>query len=219
MLREQKHKGYYVLDKVRYLDYEEVNSISNPGECFPSLSSSRQDDKIRLTLDSVQNMWSLKSRNGANHLFLAEKGKPPGEIDLGVLPIIEQGKVGKRTLVDHVCNDIKVHGRFSQVVSFSGNKITEEKLGSLKDGGLVKHKNNRQNGGEMLVIVELDDGDVEERAWRRMFPTSRNFLPSRSRIIVTSISEKITDFGMTQAFSRCFCLEAHMLKTNLSWHR
>ena len=142
-------------------------------------------------------VWS-PGRNGTNHLLLAAEGTSPGDFTLGVLPIIGRGKVGKTTLVEHVCDDERVRHHFSQIVFFSGNKFVEEKLATLMDGGIIKHKSNTQNVGKMLVIVELDE-DVEEGAWRRLLSTSRSCLPSGSKIIVTSRSEKIMNFGTTQA--------------------
>ncbi|RLN00931.1 hypothetical protein C2845_PM06G27520 [Panicum miliaceum] len=54
MLRQEMHKGYYVLDKFRYLDEEEegklsgrrsrslaLSSTSNPGKRFPSSATRR----------------------------------------------------------------------------------------------------------------------------------------------------------------------------------
>ncbi|RLN29656.1 hypothetical protein C2845_PM05G19730 [Panicum miliaceum] len=130
--------------------------------------------------------------------FLLQKDEPPGEFSLGVLPIIGRGKVGKSTLVEHVCYDVRVRHHFSQIVLFSGNKFIEEKLGTLMNGGIIKHKSNPQNDGKILVIVELDE-DVEEGAWRRLLSASRSCLPSGSKIIVTSRSEKTVNFGTTQA--------------------
>ena len=69
MLRQEMHKGYYVLDKFRYLDQEErkvsgrrsrslaLSSTSNPGKRFPSSATRRHGRKeLEVTLDSVQNM-------------------------------------------------------------------------------------------------------------------------------------------------------------------
>ncbi|KAG2620425.1 hypothetical protein PVAP13_3NG090200 [Panicum virgatum] len=226
MLRQEMHKGYYVLDKFRYLDQEErkvsgrrsrslaLSSTSNPGKRFPPSASRRRGRKeLEVTLDSVQNMvtdmyefvaflknlppmfrqpysmyllfercmFGRQAEMERTIYFLLQR-EPPGDFTLGVLPIIGRGKVGKSTLVEHVC----------------GNRFIEEKLGTLMDGGIIKHKSNAQNVGKMLVIVELD-ADVEEGAWRRLLSASRSCLPSGSKIIVTSRSEKIMNFGTTQA--------------------
>jgi hypothetical protein len=49
--------------------------------------------------------------------FLLQR-EPPGEHSpgVGVLPIVGPGKVGKSTLVEHVCYDIRVHAHFTQIV-------------------------------------------------------------------------------------------------------
>ncbi|WVZ88653.1 hypothetical protein U9M48_035147 [Paspalum notatum var. saurae] len=251
MLREDLHKGYYVLDKFRYLDHEEAKvnvhqsrSLSNPGKCFPPPASSRQGKKeLELALDSVQSMvtnmcefvaflknyppmcrqpysmylyfetcmYGRQAEIERSINFLLQR-QAPGEFNLGVLPIIGKGRVGKSTLVEHVCNDRRVRDHFSQIVFFSGTKFIEEKLiGSLKDGGIIKHENDSQSDGEILIIIELD-GDVDEGTWRRLFAASRSWLPSGSKVIITSRSEKITNFGTTQALTLDF------LPREASWY-
>ncbi|KAF8676440.1 hypothetical protein HU200_046990 [Digitaria exilis] len=217
MLRDEMHRGYYVLDRLRYLDHEEAGKVndlrsrsvarsttSNPGKRFPPYASSRQGKReLKVTLDSVQNMVTdifdfvafLKNfrpmfRQPYSMYLILEKcmfgrqaemeqtirfllqREPPGEYNFGVLPVIGQGKVGKSTLVEHVCYDARVRNHFSQIVLFSATKSIEEKLGTLKEvGGIIKRKSDNHNDGEVLIIVELD-GDVEEGAWRRLFSTS-----------------------------------------------
>lgn len=256
VLQKEMYKGYYVLDKFKYLDGEEAKvnshqtlslacSISNPGKrrFRPSAVISAEGKKeLKLTLDNVQNMVTdmcefvaflnnyppMFRQPYSMHLllekcmfgrqaemertiyFLLQK-EPLGEsFSVGVLTIIGQGSVGKSTLVEHVCYDVRVRQHFSQILFFSGNKIIEEKQGTLKDmdGGITKHKNSSQNDGKLLVIIELD-GDVEEGAWRRLLSASRSCLPSGSKIIVASRSEKVANFGTTQAIRLDFlCREA-----------
>ncbi|CAM0905226.1 unnamed protein product [Alopecurus aequalis] len=130
--------------------------------------------------------------------FLLQK-EPPGEHKLGVLPIVGQGKVGKTTLVEHVCGDVRVRDHFSQIVLFCGKKSIEGELCTLRDGGIIKHRTNSAPYEEkMLVVIELE-GDVDEVAWRRLYSSSRSFIPSGSKIIITSRSENITRLGSTHA--------------------
>ena len=70
--------------------------------------------------------------------FLLQR-EPPGEHNLGVLPVVGQGKVGKSTIVEHVCSDVRVRDHFSQIVLFCGNKSIEGELCTLSEGGIVKH--------------------------------------------------------------------------------
>ncbi|WVZ88658.1 hypothetical protein U9M48_035151 [Paspalum notatum var. saurae] len=205
MLREELHKGHYVLDKFRYLDDREevkvdvhhqsrsiARFISNPGKHFPPPTArSRQGKReLKLALDCVQSMatdmyelvaflknYPLMCRQPYSIYlyfetcmfgrqvemeqtisFLLQRQLPGGEFDLDVLPIVGKGKVGKSTLVEHVCHDIRVRDRFSQILFFRGNKFIEKTLGTLKDGDAIKHKNKSQNDREMLVILELDGG-------------------------------------------------------------
>jgi len=83
---------------------------------------------------------------------------------------------------------VRVHDHFSQIVFFSGNnKLRTEKLSTLKDGGIIKHKNDTLSEEKILVIVELDGDDgIDDAAWRRLFSAARGFLPGGSKIIITS---------------------------------
>ena len=147
--------------------------------------------------------------------FLLQR-EPPGECNLGVLPIVGQGKVGRTTFVEHVCYDVRVHDHFSQIVFFSGNnKLRTEKLSTLKDGGIIKHKNDTLNEEKILVIVELDgeDGiDDDDAAWRNLFAAARSILPSGSKIIITGRSEQIMNFGTTQT------LRLNFLSREACWY-
>jgi GTPase SAR1 family protein len=130
--------------------------------------------------------------------FLLQR-EPPGEHKLGVLPIVGQGKVGKTTLVEHVCGDVRVRDHFSQIVLFCGNKSIEGELCPLREGGIIKHRGTcPPNEEKMLVVIELD-GDVDDGAWRQLNSASRSFIPRGSKIIITSRSENITRLGTTHA--------------------
>jgi hypothetical protein len=59
--------------------------------------------------------------------------EPPGDCNFGVLPIIGPGKVGKTTLVEHVCCDKKVRNHFSHIIFLSDNDFREEKQCKLRD--------------------------------------------------------------------------------------
>lgn len=171
--------------------YEFVAFLNNYPPMF------RQPYSMHLLLEKC--MFGRQAEMERTIYFLLQK-EPLGEsFRVGVLPIIGQGRVGKSTLVEHVCYDIRVRNHFSQIVFFSGNKFIEEKQHTLNDmdGGIIKYKNSTQNDGKLLVIIELD-GDVEEGAWRRLLSASQSCLPSGSKIIVTSRSEKVTNFGTTE---------------------
>jgi hypothetical protein len=53
---------------------------------------------------------------------------PVGTEDLGVLPVIGQKRVGKSTLVEHVCYDERVCNNFSMIVFIDESNILDENL-------------------------------------------------------------------------------------------
>lgn len=266
-LRQEMHKGYYLLDRFRYLnrsrgdDVRKVNhhhnrslamssASSNPGKHSPPPSarpsSSRQGTReLKLMLDRVLNVVAdmhefvafLKGyprmcrQPYSMHLLLEKcmfgrhaemertvhfllQREAPGQYNLGVLPIVGQGKVGKTTFVEHVCYDVRVRDHFSQIVFFSGNnRLRTEKLSTLRDGGIIKHKNDTLSEEKILVIVELDgDDDIDDAVWRRLVAAARSFLPSGSKIIITGRSEKLMNFGTTQA------LRLNFLSREACWY-
>ncbi|KAF8696257.1 hypothetical protein HU200_037160 [Digitaria exilis] len=140
------------------------------------------------------------------------------EQELGVLPVIGRARVGKSTLVEHVCLDERVRRHFSLIVFFLGEgDIGDdgEKSSRLGDSGIVKHRDLDSPGKSSLVVLELD-GDVDEinTWWRRTLSTLRRRQSTApvSKVIVTSRSEKIASFGTTQA------LELKLLPREAYWY-
>ncbi|XP_066354644.1 uncharacterized protein [Miscanthus floridulus] len=237
-LRQEMHRGYYLLDKFRYLNRGDgrrkvkhhhhnrslamSSASSNPGKHSPP-SARLPSTELKLMLDSVHSVVAdmhefVASLKGyprmcrqpySMHLLLEKcmfgrhaemertvhfllQREPPGECNLGVLPIVGQGKVGKTTFVEHVCYDVRHYG------IHGNNKLRTVKLSTLKDGGIIKHKNDTLSEEKILVIVELDGDDViDDAAWRRLFSAARGFLPGGSKIIITSSKVEL------------FCLEKH----------
>ncbi|CAO2166217.1 unnamed protein product [Urochloa humidicola] len=132
--------------------------------------------------------------------FLLEP-EPPGARNLGVLPVIGGARVGKSTLVEHVCLDERVRKHFSLIVFLGIGDIDDGKLSSHHLGGnkgIIKHQ-DLNSAGKSLVVIELD-GHVDESTMRRMLSTLRGARAAHvSKIVVTSRSEKIASFGTTQA--------------------
>ncbi|KAJ1285167.1 hypothetical protein BS78_03G259400 [Paspalum vaginatum] len=133
--------------------------------------------------------------------FLLEP-EPAHAEDPAVLPVIGRARVGKSTLVEHVCFDDRVRSHFSMIVFFGEGDVVN-KHGGEHNGGITKHRDDRGSAGKSLVVIELA-GEVDELHawWRRTLSTRRGQLISPSpvsKIIVTSRSEKIASLGTTQA--------------------
>ncbi|KAF8731419.1 hypothetical protein HU200_016481 [Digitaria exilis] len=108
--------------------------------------------------------------------------------ELKVMPIVGPGKVGKSTLVAHVCKDER-------------GSIDDE-LATCREECAVKHRNqvsDSNKDGRLLVIVELI-GDLNESAWNSFYFVCKEFLPTGSKTILTSRSEKIVRYLPQEAY-------------------
>ncbi|XP_062186432.1 putative disease resistance protein RGA3 [Phragmites australis] len=132
--------------------------------------------------------------------FLLHTG-PHGSEDLGVLPIVGPSKVGKSTLVAHVCKDERVRDHFSEIVFLSDCDFRDEKLATLREGCAKKYQNCTLNKDERMLVILEAAGDFNEVEWKRLCSASRRCMPSGSKIIITSRSDKITTLGTTQALT------------------
>ncbi|CAO2194539.1 unnamed protein product [Urochloa humidicola] len=126
--------------------------------------------------------------------------------NLGVLPVIGEARVGKSTLVEHVCLDERVRKHFSLIVLLGVGDIDDGKLSSPhhlglggNNKGIIKHQDLDSAAGKSLVVIELD-GHVDESTLGRMLSTLRGERTAHvSKILVTSRSQKIASLGTTQA--------------------
>lgn len=100
--------------------------------------------------------------------FLLEPERA-GAQDLAVLPVVGRARVGKSTLVEHVCRDERVRAHFSLIVFLGESDIVGENLHlmPLGDRGVIKYRNSlASTTGSSLVVTEVV-GDVDESTWRR----------------------------------------------------
>ncbi|XP_048564446.1 putative disease resistance protein RGA3 [Triticum urartu] len=123
---------------------------------------------------------------------------PPGTANFGVLPVVGPARVGKSTLVEHVCYDGRVRGYFSSIVFLGGDdlQLRGTEANALQDSGVVKYRNSASHG-RLLVVVELI-GDLEKEIWSRLC-SLLSHMAHGSKVIVTGRSERIMRFGTTQA--------------------
>ncbi|GJN24331.1 hypothetical protein PR202_gb12068 [Eleusine coracana subsp. coracana] len=126
-----------------------------------------------------------------------------GTQELEVLPIFGPGKVGKSTLVAHVCKDERVRAHFTEILFLRDCEFSGDELATFRQGCAMRHQNRASNWNKderLVVVVELH-GDLNEDEWSKFYTTSKRYLPSGSKIIVTSRSEMIVKFGTTQALN------------------
>ncbi|XP_015619533.1 putative disease resistance RPP13-like protein 1 isoform X1 [Oryza sativa Japonica Group] len=128
----------------------------------------------------------------------------------GVLHIVGVARVGKSTLVEHVCHDERVRGRFSSIVCLSREDL--EDMGDHR-ALTVKHGSHASHGSS-LVVVDLaeDEEPVGDGAWRRL-RSSAMCRARGSRIIVTSRSPE-TVRGIPAARA----IELKFLRDDVYWY-
>ncbi|KAL6647198.1 hypothetical protein ACP70R_014635 [Stipagrostis hirtigluma subsp. patula] len=129
--------------------------------------------------------------------------EPPADVNFGVLPIVGPGKVGKTTLVEHVCCDQRVRNHFSRILFLCDNDFREENQHSLRDRGRIIHQQGDSDEEIFLVIVELV-GSIDGSAWRRLCSAYQSRVSNSSKIIITSRSKNIISFGTTETLSLKF---------------
>ncbi|GJN17842.1 hypothetical protein PR202_gb04944 [Eleusine coracana subsp. coracana] len=159
----------------------------------------RQPYSTYLILDKVMFGRQMEKETIINFLLRSEAA---GDGSPGVLPVVGLARVGKSTLVEHVCLDERVRGYFSSIVFFTGGDlIGAGNTAALRNSGVVKHQDltaASPSHGRSLVVIELD-GDMEEETWRRLYSSAASIMEHGSKIIVASRSEKVTCFGTAQA--------------------
>ncbi|GJN10468.1 hypothetical protein PR202_ga28563 [Eleusine coracana subsp. coracana] len=158
----------------------------------------RQPYSIHLLLENC--MFGRQSEAELVIKFLL-KTHPHRAKELEVLPIVGPSKVDKSTLVAHICKDERVRDHFSEVVFLHDHDFTDDELATFTEGSARKQQNrlpeSNKEGRRLLVVVELA-GNLNEDAWNRLYSAC---IPSNSKIIITSQSDKTVKFGTTRALT------------------
>ncbi|CAL4923658.1 unnamed protein product [Urochloa decumbens] len=97
-----------------------------------------------------------------------------------VLPIIGGSRVGKKTLVAHVCSNDKVRSKFSSILHMSSENIWR-----------IEHEEVAPE--RSLVVVEFTS-DVEEEDWLKFYSSVKQ-MGRGSKIIIISRVAKLSRFG------------------------
>ncbi|RCV09196.1 hypothetical protein SETIT_2G008100v2 [Setaria italica] len=160
----------------------------------------RQPYSMHLVLGNCMFGRQMETEFVINFLLHA---RPHGSKELDILPIVGPGRVGKTTLVAHVCEDERIRDHFSEILFLRDHDFTVVDLATVREGYAMEYKNrvsNSNKDGRLLVVVELV-GNLNEDAWNRLYSAYTRDVPSNTKIIVTSRSDKIIKFGTTQALS------------------
>lgn len=178
-------------------------------EGYPRIS--RKPYSAHLVLGSVMFGRQMEMETVIDFLLRTEAA---GNESPGVLPIVGAARVGKSTLVEHVCLDERLRGHFSSIVVFT----VEDTGAAFRGNAVVKHQDvaagaAASHGGRSLVVIELA-GDVDDETWGRLYSSAASGMENGSKIVVTSRSEKIATLGTTEALR----LEAGALSIEAYWY-
>jgi hypothetical protein len=156
----------------------------------------KQPYNTYLILDKVMFGRQMEKETVLNFLLqpdVAGDGSP------AVLPIVGATRVGKSTLVEHVCLDERVRAHFTLILFFSSDNLGDGNVAALRESGMIKYQDRTTaSQGRSLAVIELT-GDIEEETWRRLYSSAACSMGHGSKIIITSRSENIVDLGTTQA--------------------
>ena len=98
-----------------------------------------------------------------------------------VLPIIGAGRVGKKTLVVHVCSNQKVLSHFSSILHLNGESFCKTEIKAFIPAGRT------------LVVLELTS-DVDDETWQKFYSSAAHMGRGSKIIIITKI-QRLTRFG------------------------
>jgi len=155
--------------------------------------------RIRILLRHCMFRRQMESEHIINFLLHSESGSTE---ELEVLPIVGPGRVGKSTLVAHVCKDERIRNHFSEIFFLHKHDFIDGEHPFSNERCGMKHQSSLSNSNSerRLLAVELI-GDLDEDKWGRLYSAFKWSVQSSSKIIVTSRSDKIIKFGTTQALT------------------
>ncbi|CAL5077620.1 unnamed protein product [Urochloa decumbens] len=171
----------------------------------------RQPYSMHLFLGNCMFSRQIETEHVVNFLLDTQ---PHGSEELEVLPIVGPVKVGKSTLLAHVCKNERVKDHFSKIILLRDHDFTNNDLTILREGCAMKRQNcisKSNNDKGWLVIVDID-GDLNEDVWDMLYSSCKQLMPSTSKIIIANRSAKITEFGTTRA------LNLKYLSLEASWY-
>ncbi|CAM0908291.1 unnamed protein product [Alopecurus aequalis] len=123
---------------------------------------------------------------------------PSATPDLAVLPIVGPIRVGKSTLVEHVCRDESVRDHFSIILFFPEGSLKDEGVIDLRENNIKVRHQNCASPNRLLIVLEIAE-EIDEGAWRRLKSSITRMTPSGgSKIIITSRSDRIVSLGTTE---------------------
>uniref|UniRef100_J3N696 Uncharacterized protein n=1 Tax=Oryza brachyantha TaxID=4533 RepID=J3N696_ORYBR len=107
---------------------------------------------------------------------------------VSILPIIGPRNIGKKTVVQHACQDERVRNFFSHILFFQEDDL---KIGELS-------VNSKASPGKYLFVIEFIWDVVDEAAWTKFQSYLQNMKATGIKVVVLSRTEDIAKFGTSQ---------------------
>ncbi|KAF8674831.1 hypothetical protein HU200_047962 [Digitaria exilis] len=101
-----------------------------------------------------------------------------------VLPIIGGCRVGKKTLVNYVCQNERIKSYFSSIMFLNGYNISRMDTGKLQNG-------------RVLAVIEFVT-DVNDDDWVKFYSTVKHTACDGSKVIIISRIQNLVRFGTVQ---------------------
>ncbi|KAL6640840.1 hypothetical protein ACP70R_021963 [Stipagrostis hirtigluma subsp. patula] len=103
---------------------------------------------------------------------------------LGILPIIGPHRVGKKTLVQHVCKDERVRNCFPHILIFKGDDLKNIELTA----------NLKAASGKCLFVIEFS-WDLDVAAWTKFESCLQKVAGAGSKIVLIGRTHEVAKFG------------------------
>uniref|UniRef100_A0A0D3HAW1 NB-ARC domain-containing protein n=1 Tax=Oryza barthii TaxID=65489 RepID=A0A0D3HAW1_9ORYZ len=103
-----------------------------------------------------------------------------------VLPIIGDCRVGKKSLISHVCNDERIRSYFSSILYINGDSSC----------GSITHAKFKM---ERTLIVREYFTDIDENDWVNFYSTVSQMTAGGSKVVIIIRIENLARFGTAKA--------------------
>ncbi|XP_062205924.1 disease resistance protein RGA2-like [Phragmites australis] len=197
LLVESMYRGYHMVDIFKYKSlWEKIRheegvlqnleaAIANMTEFVVLLGGCdpcRRPYDTYLYTDNFMFGRHVEKQHIIN-ILLQDRGRHGAPM---VLPVIGGCRVGKKTLVSHVCKNDRIQSHFSLILFINGDSIWR----------IMDHEKFRN--GRTLVVIEFFT-DVDDDDWVKFYSNVTRLAAEGSKVIIISRIQNLARFGTVKA--------------------